>query len=80
MPRGISPEIKMLAVKGYMSEKGFYRKLAVKYNIPSKSVIRQWVLKYHGHDEDIGIRGFSADLIGLTWIWSGSTAPFYGSE
>ena len=100
MPRGILPEVKLRAVKDYISGSGSYlshaselgvgktvfrrwvnkyktfgesafirtghnqaysasfkkyvvgsyRELAVTYNIPSENTIRQWVLKYNGHE------------------------------
>lgn len=38
-------------VEAYLNDEGSYRELAIKYNIPSEITIRQWVLKYNGHEK-----------------------------
>ena len=35
----------------YLNGKESYRELAVTYNIPADITIRQWVLKYNGHEK-----------------------------
>lgn len=46
-----SAEFKQLVVDEYLSGQGSYDDLAVKYKIPSFETIRQWVLKYNGHEK-----------------------------
>ena len=46
-----SAEFKQLVVEEYLSGQGSFDDLAVKYNIPSFETIRQWVLKYNGHEK-----------------------------
>lgn len=41
---------KKYVVETYLNGEGSYRELAVTYNIPSENTIRQWVLKYNGHE------------------------------
>ena len=38
-------------VEAYPNREGSYRELAVTYNIPSEITIREWVLKYNGHEK-----------------------------
>lgn len=42
---------KRAVVEAYLNREGSYRELAVKYNIPSEITVRQWVLKYNGHEK-----------------------------
>ena len=46
-----SASFKKCVVEAYLNGEGSYRKLAVTYNIPSEITIRQWVLKYNGHEK-----------------------------
>ena len=46
-----STKFKMKVVADYLSGKGSYDDLAVKYKIPSCESVRQWVLKYNNHEE-----------------------------
>ena len=41
---------KKYVVETYLNGEGSYRELAFTYNIPSENTIRQWVLKYNGHE------------------------------
>ena len=41
---------KKYVVETYLNGEGSYRELAVTYNIPSENTIRQWILKYNGHE------------------------------
>lgn len=38
-------------VEAYLNGEGSYGELAVTYNIPAETTIRQWVLKYNGHEK-----------------------------
>ena len=38
-------------VEAYLNGEGSYWELAVTYNIPAETTIRQWVLKYNGHEK-----------------------------
>lgn len=42
---------KTSVVEAYLNGEGSYRELAIKYNISSEITIRQWVLKYNGHEK-----------------------------
>ena len=46
-----SVSFKKVVVEAYLNGEGSYRELAVTYNIPSENTIRQWVLKYNGHEK-----------------------------
>lgn len=46
-----STGLKKTVVEAYLNDEGSYRELAVKYNIPSIATVRQWVLKYNGHEK-----------------------------
>lgn len=46
-----STSLKKCVVEAYLNGEGSYRELAVTYNIPSENTIRQWVLKYNGHEK-----------------------------
>ena len=46
-----SASFKKDIVEAYLNGEGSYRELAVTYNIPSEITIRQWVLKYNGHEK-----------------------------
>ena len=46
-----SASFKKCVVEAYLNGEGSYRELAVTYNIPSEITIRQWVLKYNGHEK-----------------------------
>lgn len=46
-----SAEFKQTVIEAYLSGKGSYRDLAVKYKIPSFETVRRWVLMYNGHKE-----------------------------
>ena len=45
-----SASFKKYVVETYLNGEGSYRELAVTYNIPSENTIRQWILKYNGHE------------------------------
>ena len=46
-----SASFKKDVVEAYLNGEGSYRELAVTYNIPSEITIREWVLKYNGHEK-----------------------------
>ena len=46
-----SKEFKEKVVIAYLSGEASYEELSIKYKISSFSTIRQWVLKYNGHEE-----------------------------
>lgn len=46
-----SSTFKMNVVNDYLSGKGFYRELAIKYKIANPDNVRCWVMKYNGHEE-----------------------------
>jgi len=46
-----SAEFKQTVIEEYLSGKGSFKDLAVKYKIPSFATVRQWVLMYNGHKE-----------------------------
>ena len=46
-----SASFKKDVVEAYLNGEGSYRELAVSYNIPAETTIRQWVLKYNGHEK-----------------------------
>ena len=49
--RSYSKEFKEKVVQEYLSGKGSFRDLSVRYNIPSDETIRKWVLSYNNHIE-----------------------------
>ncbi len=46
-----SASFKKEVVEAYLNGEGSYMELAVTYNIPAETTIRQWVLKYNGHEK-----------------------------
>lgn len=46
-----STDFKWQVINAYLSGQGSYRKLAIKYKIPSENTLRAWVLKYNSHEE-----------------------------
>lgn len=46
-----SVSFKKALVEAYLNKEGSYLQLATKYNIPSEATVRQWVLKYNGHEK-----------------------------
>ena len=46
-----SVSFKKYVVVVYLNGEGSYRELAVTYNIPSENTIRQWGLKFNGHEK-----------------------------
>ena len=46
-----SAKFKQIVIEAYLSGKGSFKELAVKYKIPSFETVRQWVLMYNGHKE-----------------------------
>ncbi len=46
-----SSTFKMNVVNDYLSGKGSYRELAIKYKIANPDNVRCWVMKYNGHEE-----------------------------
>ena len=46
-----SKEFKEKVVREYLTGRGSFKDLAVKYNIPSDETIRQWVSSYNNHIE-----------------------------
>jgi transposase-like protein len=42
---------KQIVINAYLSGEGSYQELAIKYKIPTWDTVRQWVLKYNGHEE-----------------------------
>lgn len=46
-----SVEFKQMVIEVYLSGKGSFEDLAVKYKIPSSATVRQWVLRYNGYKE-----------------------------
>lgn len=46
-----SEAYKEMVVRAYLTGEGSYEQLAVKYKIPAKSTVRQWILKYNGHEK-----------------------------
>lgn len=46
-----SASFKKDVIEAYLNGAGSYRELAVTYNIPAETTIRQWVLKYNGHEK-----------------------------
>lgn len=46
-----SVEFKQTVIDAYLSGKGSFKDLAVKYKIPSFETVRRWVLIYNGHKE-----------------------------
>ena len=57
-----STSFKKCVVEAYLNGEGSYRELAVTYNIPSKIIIRQWVLKYNEH-EKLNRRGNDTEYV-----------------
>ena len=49
--RSYSKEFKEKVVREYLTGRGSFKDLAVKYNIPSDETIRQWVSSYNNHIE-----------------------------
>lgn len=46
-----SISFKKEVIEAYLNGEGSYRELAAAYNIPSEITIREWVLKYNGHEK-----------------------------
>ena len=46
-----SSEFKKMVIQSYLLGEGSYEELALKYKIPSRSIIRKWIMKYNGHEE-----------------------------
>lgn len=46
-----SSEFKEIVVQSYLSGEGSLQDIAVKYKIPSQDTVRQWIIKYNGHEE-----------------------------
>lgn len=46
-----SVELKQTVIEAYLSGKGSFKDLAVKYKIPSLETVRRWVLMYNGDKE-----------------------------
>lgn len=42
---------KEMVVQAYLSREGSFEDIAVKHKIPSPDTVRQWVMKYNGHEE-----------------------------
>lgn len=42
---------KNYVAEAYLKGEGSYRELAITYKVPSENTIRQWVLKYNGHEK-----------------------------
>ena len=49
--RSYSKELKEKVVREYLSGRGSFRDLAVRYNVPSDNTIIQWVSSYNNHIE-----------------------------
>ena len=49
--KSYSKEFKEKVVREYLTGRGSFRDLAVRYNIPSDETIRQWVSSYNNHIE-----------------------------
>jgi len=66
-----SKELKLQAVKDYLSGEFSLRDVTRKYEISSDSVLRQWIKKYNGHRElkDTGIRRSSSMTKGRKTTW-----------
>lgn len=47
--KSYSKEFKDTVVYAYLDGKGSYDELAIKYNIPSSSTLKNWVKKYNSH-------------------------------
>jgi len=46
-----SSEFKTHVAMSYLDGEGSFQDIAVKFKIPSPDTVRQWVLKYNGHEE-----------------------------
>jgi len=46
-----SSAFKEMVVQSYLHGEGSLQDVAIKYKIPSQDTVRQWVLKYNGHEE-----------------------------
>ncbi|GAA0373828.1 transposase [Bacillus horti] len=46
-----SKELKTMAVKDYLDGKGSHMELCKKYGIKSNTQLRNWILKYNGHEK-----------------------------
>jgi transposase-like protein len=46
-----SSSFKEMVVRAYLSGEGSLQDIATKYKIPSLDTVRQWVVKYNGHEE-----------------------------
>ena len=49
--KSYSRELKLQAVKAYLSDEGSLKNICEKYQINSARVLRQWIKKYNGHEE-----------------------------
>ena len=49
--KSYSAEFKQELIHAYLSGKGSFEELAISYKIPSSDTVRQWVLKYNGHEK-----------------------------
>ena len=69
--RRYSKELKLNAVKDYLSGNYSLRDVIRKYEISSDSVLRQWINKYNGHRElkDTGKRRLSSMTKGRKTTW-----------
>lgn len=43
--------LKQDVIKDYLSGKGSYEEIAIKYQIPAPDTVRRWVLKYNGYEK-----------------------------
>lgn len=46
-----SSEFKKMVIQSYLLGEGSYEELALKYKIPAWTTVRQWIMKYNGHEE-----------------------------
>lgn len=53
---------KEMVVRAYLSGKGSFQDIAIKYKIPTQDTIRQWVMKYNGY-EKLKASGIGARII-----------------
>ncbi|WP_453990298.1 IS3 family transposase [Bacillus nitroreducens] len=69
--RKYSKELKLKAVKDYLSGDYSLREVTRKYEIPSDSTLRQWLKKYNGHRElnDTGKRRSGSMTKGRKTTW-----------
>lgn len=57
-----SVELKLQAVQDYLKGKESLREICIKYGIPDKRSLRQWIMWYNGHKEFKERRGAGTEI------------------